>query len=277
MYRNALQNIEKLLGHGGMSPEPVKTNSLVRPPQLDAPRYDPNEFVNSAVQNINEASQANRQARASDSSSPVPKSKAEAFLEGFGEGLSREEYPDLIEETTDEGVQVTTNAARYGLVTRPNPKSGGGFLGLIDQHEGGGEYGTLLGFSNRSEFADVDITNMTLAELDEFAKTRYASWSKDWKRKKGHGDARVASTPMGRYQFVNTTLQAQARKLGLDPTSTKFDAATQDMLFDSYLKDRLSRADTIEGKRKQLREAWEGFKGVNNARLDAAIREYESL
>jgi len=123
MYRNALQNIEKLLGHGGMSPEPVKTNSLVRPPQLDAPRYDPNEFVNSAVQNINEASQANRQARASDSSSPVPKSKAEAFLEGFGEGLSREEYPDLIEETTDEGVQVTTNAARYGLVDRPPARS----------------------------------------------------------------------------------------------------------------------------------------------------------
>jgi hypothetical protein len=272
MYRTALQNIEKLLGKS-FTPVEEKTSGLVRPPKLDAPRYDPNEFVSSSIQNLNEAFSSRKK---ETEAGPAPKqSKAQAFLEGFGEGLSKEEYPNLIEETNKDGIKVTHNAARYGLVKRPNPKSGGGFLGLIDQHEGGGQYDTLLGFSNRKDFADVDITNMTLAELDQFAKTRYASWSKDWKKANGHGNASIPSTPMGRYQFVNSTLQAQARKLGLDPETTKFDAATQDMLFDSYLKDRLARADTIEGKRKQLREAWEGFKRVPDARLDAAIREYE--
>lgn len=159
---------------------------------------------------------------------------------------------------------------------RSQPRSGDGFIGLIDRHEGGGDYSALLGFSNRSNFSNVDVTNMTLEQIDKFATGTYAQWSKQWKRENNHGNPDVPSTPMGRYQFVNTTLQAQAKKMGLDPKTTRFTPAVQDAMFESYLGDRLARADTIEGKRKQLRNAWEGFRNVPNERLDAAIRHYSS-
>jgi hypothetical protein len=160
-----------------------------------------------------------------------------------------------------------------GLASRPPARSGDGFLGLIDQYEGGGDYSALLGFSNRSRFDNVDVTNMTLEQIDEFATGPYAEWSKQWKRENKHGNPNVPSTPMGRYQFVNTTLQAQAKKMGLDPATTRFTPEVQDAMFNNYLQERVSKADTIEGKRRQLRNAWEGFKRVPDQRLDAAIRQ----
>ena len=157
---------------------------------------------------------------------------------------------------------------------RAEPRSGDGFIGLIDRHEGGGDYSALLGFSNRSHFSDIDVTNMTLEQIDRFAKGPYAQWSKQWKRQNNHGNPDIPSTPMGRYQFVNTTLQDRAKRMGLDPKTTRFTPAVQDAMFEHYLSERLSRANTMAGKRQQLRSAWEGFRNVPDARLDEAIRQF---
>jgi muramidase (phage lysozyme) len=61
--------------------------------------------------------------------------------------------------------------------------------------------------------------------------------------------------------------------MGLDPKTTRFTPEVQDAMFNNYLQDRVGRADTMEGKRRQLRNAWEGFKRVPDQRLDAAIRQ----
>lgn len=272
MYKDALMNSRKYLDKG--LPEEMPSRSLVAPRQqgLQEKQYDPMDFLKKGMMRIREAS------RAIPEEFEIPKPKPMSFTDPAGDvpEFSREEYPDMVESVSEDGVPVTENAAHYGLVKRPTPKDGGGFLGLIDAHEGGGDYSALLGFSNRDEFKGVDVTKMTLAEIDAFAKSEYASWSKEWKKKRGHGDASVPSTPMGRYQFVNTTLQAQARKMGLDPKTTRFTPEVQDRMFQSYLQDRLSRADTPQGKLKQLRAAWEGFKRVPDERLLAAIDSMES-
>jgi hypothetical protein len=39
-----------------------------------------------------------------------------------------------------------------------------------------------------------------------------------------------ASTAVGKYQMIAKTLEAQVKKAGLDPTKTKFDQRTQDLL-----------------------------------------------
>lgn len=266
MYRGALERMRtSIVKSPQLEKAQTKAKGLVaQPQQLEDTGYNPMAFMEQGMRRIKEAS------RPAAEEFEIKKTAPASSL-NFADGMP----PSMEETTTPEGVKVTTGAVAHGLIPRPQTRDGGGFLGLIDKYEGGADYNALLGFSNRSEFKDTRVTEMTLAEIDRFAKSEYAAWSKEWKRKKGHGDASVPSTPMGRYQFVNTTLQAQARKLGLDPSTTKFDERTQDLLFQSYLKDRLSRADDPKGKVQQLRAAWEGFKKVPEARLLAAIQEFE--
>lgn len=125
MYRNALRTAEKALSTNVQIEEP-KVRGLVKP-RAEEPQdsYNPFEYVTNALSNIKDRAEVVRANALVAGEAPAPKgrSNAEAFLEGFGEGISREEYPDLIEEVTDEGILVTTNADHYGLVTRPKPRS----------------------------------------------------------------------------------------------------------------------------------------------------------
>jgi muramidase (phage lysozyme) len=83
-------------------------------------------------------------------------------------------------------------------------------LDLIGQGESRGNYNALVGGGT------ADLTNMTVAQVQEFQKTMLA---------KGR-----PSTAVGKYQMVAATLGEQMKKAGLDPTTTKFDQKTQDLL-----------------------------------------------
>ena len=270
MYRNSLERLRAGIGSTSTPEQPQeKTRGLVRPPSEPVEdKYNPMAFVEQAMQRLRSARKAPIEEPAKQRRKPKP------FVEFAQE---EDEIPVMEESINEDGIRTTKGAEAYGLVKRPEAKAGaGGFLGLMDKHEGGGDYSALLGFSNRNEFKGVDVTQMTLAEIDQFARGRYAEWSKDWKRRKGHGNASIPSTPMGRYQFVNTTLQAQARKMGLDPNNTRFTPEVQDAMFENYLSERMARGSTPEEKMAQVRQAWEGFRNVPDARLLALINKMGS-
>ena len=141
-------------------------------------------------------------------------------------------------------------------------------MAILDRTEGGGDYNTLFGFSNREgkRFADVKVSEMSIGELKAFADGEYGEWSKS--------QLGYKATPMGRYQFVGTTLGAVAERMGL-PENTVFTPAVQDAMFHFYASERLAKASSVEGKRAILREGWEGFKKVSDKELDRAIAEFE--
>lgn len=130
----------------------------------------------------------------------------------------------------------------------------------IDIGEAGGDYGALLGFTNRPgrKFDDVDVSNMTVDELLDFASPsgQYGAFSK-------RAVGRVA-TPMGRYQIVGSTLRKLKNELGLTGQE-QFTPELQDQLFLQLLKGRgyekykngqISKAQFISNLKKE----WEGLK-----------------
>lgn len=158
----------------------------------------------------------------------------------------------------------------YGTPGQSAAPPGTGLLGLIDKHEGGGAYDTLLGFSNNGgAFNGVDVSKMTLAELYQFSDPNgpYGQWSKD--------QLGYVATPMGRHQIVGTTLRTAAEGMGLSP-ETRFNANTQDAMAAYLARNRLAGAKTPAAKRAALRAEWEGFKHVADDVLDAAIVDFEA-
>jgi len=139
-------------------------------------------------------------------------------------------------------------------------------------------YDTLFSNAEQSKnnpFSGYKVSTKTLGELFDFSNPSgaYGQWVKprlpksSYAAKKGY-----TATPMGKYQFVGTTLQEVARKMKL-PATTVFDENTQDSMFLFLAKDTVAKAKTTEGKRRALRGIWEGFKHVNNATLNQIILE----
>ena len=90
-------------------------------------------------------------------------------------------------------------------------------LDLIGKGESGGNYNALVyGKKGANVPGQADLTNMTIAQVQEYQKGMIAQ---------GH-----ASTAVGKYQMIAKTLEAQVKKAGLDPSTTKFDQKTQDLL-----------------------------------------------
>lgn len=283
MYKNVSEKFRKEAVAERVEPtiEPTRPRGIaspnikVQPQQQQLDNSSPGAFV---VDNMKKLIAARERLRDrllrqnQSSTSPV-----ESFMSGIEKGAkSKQEASVEVQEDSSEEISYTPEQRSFarprGERTMNTSNSDHPFISMIDRTEGGGDYDALLGFSNRNHFSGVRVTDMTLAEIDNFARTTYGAWSRDWKRRNRHGDASVASTPMGRYQFVNTTLQSVARQMGLSP-ETKFTPEVQDRVFDFYLRSRLSRANTLPEKRAQLRNAWEGFKHVSNAELDEAINK----
>ena len=150
------------------------------------------------------------------------------------------------------------------------------FYDLVDKYEGGGSYDALLANSEKSIFKGIQPSEMTIGELKKFADEKYNEASMRIKKTYGIGNPNIPSTPIGRYQFVITTIGELAEEMGMTD-ETPFAPKIQDMMFRYYLNKRLSRSDTQEGKRKQLRAAWDGFKKATDAELDTAIRNIALL
>jgi hypothetical protein len=90
-------------------------------------------------------------------------------------------------------------------------------LNIIGQGESRGNYNALVyGKKGANTPGSVDLTNMTIAQVQEYQKGMIA---------RGH-----ASTAVGKYQMISSTLAEQAKKAGLDAKTTKFDQKTQDLL-----------------------------------------------
>jgi hypothetical protein len=90
-------------------------------------------------------------------------------------------------------------------------------MDLIGKGESGGNYNALVyGNKGANTPGSADLTNMTIAQVQEYQKGM---------RAKGH-----ASTAVGKYQMISSTLAEQVKKAGLDANTTKFDQKTQDLL-----------------------------------------------
>lgn len=105
-------------------------------------------------------------------------------------------------------------------------------LGTIAEGESKGNYNAYLGNAGNTE---IDFTAMTVAEVLAWQQ-RYVA--------QGH-----ASSAVGKYQFINTTLQGLVHEMQIDETTT-FDPALQDRLairllerrgVHDYLRGRITR------------------------------------
>lgn len=139
---------------------------------------------------------------------------------------------------------------------------------LLDKFEGGGGYDTLFGFANKAggPFADVKVSEMTIGQLKDFSNGAYADYSRQ--------QLGYKATPMGRFQFVGTTLASVANKMGLDD-NTVFTPEVQNKMFMFHAKEVLA-GKSAAGKRSALRQTWEGLKNASDAELNQMIAEVES-
>ena len=138
-------------------------------------------------------------------------------------------------------------------------------------------YDTLFGNfeSKETPFKGFKVSNQTVGQLIDFSQPsgEYGKYVKPrlpsttLASKKG-----LTSTPMGKYQIIGGTLRDLVKRMKL-PKDTVFNKATQDRMFLFYAKERLAMANTMAGKRKNLRGIWEGFKKVDDKTLDALIEE----
>lgn len=145
----------------------------------------------------------------------------------------------------------------------------GDLWSLMDKHEGGGDYDTLYGHSQKSgPFAGTKVSAMTVGQAIDFANPSgdYGRWVAS------RNDGTVA-TPMGRHQIVGSTLKRAAQAMGLDP-STPFNRQTQDAIAVHLASNRLKGASTPEAARQALRSEWVGFRRVPDAVLDSAIADF---
>lgn len=155
---------------------------------------------------------------------------------------------DLVQTASAEGMDTSTLEGDVKDVAK-----------AIDIGESGGDYGTLLGFTNRPgrKFDDVDITKMSVNDLLDFADGDgpYAQYSKRMVGK--------VATPMGRYQIVGKTLRSLKNELGLTGDE-QFTPELQDKLFltllrrrgyDDYKAGKISKEDFLAS----VSNEWEGL------------------
>lgn len=105
---------------------------------------------------------------------------------------------------------------------RPNvsPAAYRPILDVIGKAESNNNYNAYFGNAGNK---DIDFTNMTIAQVMQ--------WQHDFIAQ-GH-----ASSAIGRYQIISTTLDGLVRRLDLD-TNQKFDEAMQDRLAIALLERR---------------------------------------
>lgn len=144
------------------------------------------------------------------------------------------------------------------------------FLSAVDKTEGGGAYDTLYGHAQKNgPFAGTSISSMPIRDVIAFTDPSGA-YAQSVKAQIG----RVA-TPVGRYQVVGSTLKNAVGALGLDPNAP-FDQTAQDNVALYLAKNRVSSANTQQGKIAALRNEWHGFKSVPDSQMAQIVADLES-
>ena len=157
-----------------------------------------------------------------------------------------------------------------------------GFVGpvvdrlMTTKESGSGGYDALYDQSQKSTFKDFKPTEMTIGEVLAFQKKRgegsYAAFVK------ANNPKGTLSTPVGKFQYVGSTLQDEVNKNDYD-LNAKFDPAMQTKIFYNHANRIIKNLKTQEGKRSKMRATWEGFKSrkaVSDKELDALIAEIQS-
>jgi hypothetical protein len=145
-------------------------------------------------------------------------------LQSLGFSLAEAAIPavELFATTLDKATSFMNKKFGLGgtVPARPTEGTGGSkeaLLELIGQGESKGNYNALVyGKKGANTPGSADLTNMTIAQVQEYQKSMLG---------KGH-----ASTAVGKYQMISSTLAEQVKKAGLDAKTTKFDQKTQDLL-----------------------------------------------
>ena len=262
----------------GLVPSVARQSAMAQTQEQAQMRYEPIKFVKRGIEQIRAArqtlkSQMDSQREAASAKSRRTHEKAGAAI---GNAVGKVITPK----------NASNEEYTSGLIARPNrnvpdgPKGqetyvtnseSGSLFGLIDKTEGGGNYSTLFGHSQREggQFAGVDVSNMTIDQAVEFASPsgKYGQWVA--------GKVGRVSTPMGRHQIVGSTLRAAAAEMGLSG-DTKFSPEVQNQIAVHLARRRLAGAKTMAEKRSALRLEWEGFKNVSDSDLNDAIYRFEN-
>lgn len=187
-----------------------------------------------------------------------------------------QETADALRGTTGTDIQGR-NAVTVTELEGADVISGGSVTAqLIDKYESGrGGYRTLFRQAQEAgkPFEGYDVTTKTLGELYEFSNPSGAvgTYGAYVKANNPKGDL---ATPMGRYQFIGTTLRDTAKRMNL-PDSTVFTPDVQDAMFLFLARDAIE-GKSQEGKRKALRGTWDGFNKATDTQLNQMISEIES-
>jgi len=173
---------------------------------------------------------------------------------------------EALKQVAERDVSSSSDFSRNDMVFR----GAGDLQSLVDQTEGAGDYNTLFGFAQDKDtpFKDVDVTKMTIGELEAFTDPsgEYGQWVKA--RNKG-----VVGTPLGRYQIIGSTLKDVSEALGFDK-DTVFTPEVQDQMFAYLVSRRLNKAKTDTQMLSELRNEWQGFKSVDDDTLLAAAKQF---
>lgn len=166
--------------------------------------------------------------------------------------------------------QGATVANPMGVPVQSSGVLPASFLSAVDKTEGGGDYDTLYGQAQKNgPFAGTSISSMPIRDVLAFTDPSgaYAQSVKDQIGK--------VATPVGRHQIVGSTLKDAVGALGLDPNSP-FDQAAQDKVALYLAKNRVSSANTQQGKIAALRNEWHGFNSVPDSQMAQIVADIES-
>lgn len=270
-YKKALDNLRKQMFTEAPEQPVIKPSFISRPLDFGNTTLKPVERTRSQewLQVIRESSEKLKAKNTTPQSGGV----AAGIAKGVKDIVANKESAKVADKN-NKIVDIPVNGDSLirrredSIANGPVDESISDFVALTDKVEGGGSYDTLFGFSNKNRYSGTKVSQMTIGEIKAFAKPSgdYGQWVK--------GKVGRVATPMGRYQFVGTTLAAVADKMGLSD-DTVFNKTTQDAMFKNYLGEKIASADTMSGKIAAVRAGWEGYKSVSSATLARLITNFE--
>lgn len=183
-------------------------------------------------------------------------------------------------EQTKPSDYVDPKLLQPSLLSRPQ-NTGVGVTNKLTMAESSDNPDALWKQSQRNQFKDFKATESTMDEVLDFVRLDgpYAKWSK------GQSTKNEIHTPVGKYQFVGTTLRDIKDRGGFEDVGitgdTLFTPEVQDKLFVWYMNDTIRAAgkDASPAKvRGMVRKRWEGAtpRNISDRELDELINAVQS-
>lgn len=185
----------------------------------------------------------------------------EAIINEYEGTFQREGAQQFQKDQEAEFSKSFTDKYRYAPATGEY----GALLDFISKPESGGNYNAYYGNTKNDS---VDFTNMTLEQVMQWQRKYIASGS--------------PSSAVGRYQFIQTTFKNVVNELGIDPATTKFTPAVQDMMAMQLLRrrgleDYQSGKITKEQFANRLAQEWAGLPVVSGSKAGRSFYDGDGL